>query len=160
MFLFDVHSFAVLLDDDVDSDDNLKEFSKKPIKLTAKKMEKRNISDLPSPTLTDFLARKKSRTVHASVLAIMQKSPHISPPTENGEPKIAEEIARRPSFAADGIKKVPKTVGKFHTHACKKKIIATYISIATHLCVFYVLPLRIEKELELIPDTLKSISLW
>lgn len=162
--MFDIHfTFAVLFADDGDSDDSLKEFLKEPIRVTAKVVKKRRISDLACPPMTDFTARKKTMPVHSSVLAIMNKSPLIILPKENGEPKMAEEIFSSPILAAVKIKTVSKTAGKFHTHTHTldknhSPGQATHISIASHLCVFYVLPLQIEKETEPIPNILNSNS--
>lgn len=100
----------VIQTEEIESDDSLKSFIKKPIGLTAESVKKRRQSDFALTPSSEFALRKKSMTVHSSVLAIMNKSPSkIVVSKSYGDPEIDKEISSTRDDKTNGI---PKIVGK------------------------------------------------
>lgn len=109
MCVFSWHSFIriVLQFEEIESDDNLKEFMKKPIELAANAVKKRRQSDFASTTSTEFAVRKKTMPIHSSVLAISNRTPSaiVEPRTNGGHKGICSTPART---AVDETNNVPK----------------------------------------------------
>lgn len=106
---------VVIQTEEIESDDSLKVFMKKPMGLTPEAVLKRRQSDLalaPSSSPFPFM-RKKSMTAHSSVIAIMNKSSLKTVASKpQGDPEINEETSSTPVRNVDKTNGVRKIVGE------------------------------------------------
>lgn len=104
----------VIQTEEIESDDSLKVFMKKPMGLTPEAVLKSRQSDLAlAPSSSPFPMRKKSMTAHSSVIAIMNKSSLKTVASKpQGDPEINEETSSTPVRNVDKTNGVRKIVGE------------------------------------------------